>query len=339
MNPKKITALVVGLALVLLVPVFVKENLTMQYIINMLIFAYFATSWNVIGGYAGQMALGNGVYIGIGAYVSTILFAYEGVSPWIGMIIGGIIAALLALLVGRLTFKLNGSYFSLATIALLSIIRLLFICNNYMLGYHTKGALGLRIPWVGRGLADMQFTEKSGYFYIILGLLVVGIAVSYFIKNSKIGYYLSAISTNPEAAGSLGVNVMGMKLIASMISAFMTAVGGTFFVQFISVVDPSRVFGFDMSMEIVLFAIIGGKGTLVGPVLAAFILAPFQDIMRGVMGVSIVGLPEIVYGMLLMLVVFFLPNGIWTAIVKLYNNVNIKGKLKETKSFFIRRNG
>ena len=202
------------------VPVFVHRSLVLQYLINMMIFAYLALAWNIIGGYAGQLALGNGVYLGIGAYVAAVLYTYEGISPWVGMIVAGMIAAILALLVGGITFRLEGSYFALATVAMLHIIRITFMSNEYILGYRTKGALSFNIKWNG-GLMNMQFEERSGYYWLFLGLLVVGILISAGIKNSKMGYYLQAICTNPDASGSLGVNVMGMKLIANCISAFM----------------------------------------------------------------------------------------------------------------------
>jgi branched-chain amino acid transport system permease protein len=321
---KKPAFLVLIIGLVALVPLLITSNLGMQYVINMLLFAYFAAAWNIIGGYAGQLAIGNGVYVGIGAYVSTILFAFEDVSPWVGMLAGGIVAAILALLVGSLTFRLSGSYFALATIALLLITRLIFISNNYVFGYHTKGALGLSLPWYGESFINMQFESKSSYFYVMLGLLILCIAVSYWIKSSKSGYYLQAINTNPAAASSLGVNVKGMKLFASMVSAFLTAIGGTFYVQFLSVLDPDRVLGYDLSVQIILFAIIGGKGTLAGPVLAAMIMTPLQDVLRGIVGASVSGLAQVIYAVILMVFVYFLPNGLWPAITDGYQNLRNK---------------
>ncbi|MBQ8537164.1 MAG: branched-chain amino acid ABC transporter permease, partial [Clostridia bacterium] len=250
------------LVVLLLIPQFVTDALPLQYMINILIFAYFTSMWNIVGGYAGQMALGNGVFIGIGAYVSAVLFHYEGISPWIGMFIGGAVCALFALIIGSVTFRLSGSYFALGTVAMLHIIRLLFTNNKVILGYKTKGSLSFAIKWRGGGLANMQFDSNVGYFYLLLGLLIVGILVSWYVKNSKMGYYLQAISTNPPAANSLGVNVMGMKLKANMISAFMMGLGGTFYAQFMNTLDPNRVLGYDMSVQILLFSIIGGAGTL-----------------------------------------------------------------------------
>ena len=328
-NPKVVSFGVICLA-VLMIPRFITGTLTLQYIINIMIFAYFATCWNIVGGYAGQLALGNGVFVGIGAYVSAVLFNYEGISPFIGMLIGGAICAVLAIFIGSLTFRLNGSYFALATVAMLHIIRLTFMSNKYMFGYKTNGALSLNIKWRG-GFQNMQFENNVGYFYLIFALLVVGILISWYIKNSKMGYYLQAISTNPEAANSLGVNVMAMKLKANAISAFMLGVGGTFYSFFLNVIDPSKMLGYDMSVQILLFAIIGGSGTLVGPILAAVLLVPVQDILRGIVGASVQGLAPMVYGLILMIFVYYLPRGLWPSIVTLYENLTFKKKQRMAK--------
>lgn len=317
------------LIVLLLIPQFVTDPLLLQYMINILIFAYFTSMWNIIGGYAGQMALGNGVFIGIGAYVSAVLFTYEHVNPWIGMFIGGAVCAVFALLIGSLTFRLSGSYFALGTVAMLHIIRLVFTSNKVILGYKTKGALSFALPWRGGGLVNMQFDSNKEYFYLLLGLLIVGLLVSWYIKKSKMGYYLQALSTNPAAANSLGVNVMGMKLRANMISAFMMGLGGTFYAQFMNTLDPNRVLGYDMSVQVLLFSIIGGAGTLTGPVLAAVILVPFQDIIRGWVGSSVQGLAPMLYGIVLMLVVYFMPKGVWPTIVRLYKNHAFRKQQKD----------
>ena len=317
------------LIVLLLIPQFVTDPLLLQYMINILIFAYFTSMWNIIGGYAGQMALGNGVFIGIGAYVSAVLFTYEHVNPWIGMFIGGAVCAVFALLIGSLTFRLSGSYFALGTVAMLHIIRLVFTSNKVILGYKTKGALSFALPWRGGGLVNMQFDSNKEYFYLLLGLLIVGLLVSWYIKKSKMGYYLQALSTNPAAANSLGVNVMGMKLRANMISAFMMGLGGTFYAQFMNTLDPNRVLGYDMSVQVLLFSIIGGAGTLTGPVLAAVILVPFQDIIRGWVGSSVQGLAPMLYGIVLMLVVYFMPKGVWPTIVRLYKNYAFRKQQKD----------
>lgn len=324
MKKQNIIVLTVLAVFSLAIPLLIGNPYFLQYLINMLLFAYLATAWNIIGGYAGQMAQGNGVYFGIGAYVSTILFVYEDVSPWIGMIVGGAIAVLLALCLGLITFRLSGSYFALSTVALLHVIRLVFLSNNELFGYKTRGAQGIYLPWKGQSFLNMQFEGKTEYYYIILVMFLIAVYISWRIKNSKLGYYLAAINTNQEASSSLGINVMGMKLRASCIAAFLTALGGSFYAQFIMLVDPSRVLGYDLSVQIMLYAAIGGRGTLLGPILAAFMFAPLNDILRAAFGTTVSGLSLVIYGLALMLIIYFVPQGLWPWVVGKINNREIK---------------
>lgn len=294
-----------------LYPVFFRSGYVLQFGINILMYAMAAAAWNIIGGYAGQLALGNGVYFGIGAFVSSVLFVYNGISPWIGMLIAGLIAGAIALVLGSITFRLKGSYYALSTVALLFVIKMLFTANTYILGYKTNGALGMTIPWTGESFANMMFLDKSWYYYIIFGLLIITLLISNYINKSKVGYYLAALNTNPDAAASLGVNVMGMKLLAGFVAAFLTAVCGTFYAFVIQIVDPARVLGYDLSVQIMLYAVVGGMGTLWGPVAAAVIMVPLNDLLRARLGSAMSGLSTVIYGLILCLIVYFMPDGIW----------------------------
>lgn len=323
---KVLFALIVG-AFVLL-PLGISNGYLLQFIINMCFFAYLAVSWNILGGYAGQLALGNGVYLGIGAYVSTVLFLYHDISPWFGMLVGALIAGVLSLLLGSITFRLSGTYYALATVALLHVIRMIFLSNETMFGFRTNGALGLQVAWRGESFWNMQFLDKSWYYYIIFGFLALALFISAYIRKSKMGYYFSAISTNPEAASSLGVNVKGMKQTAGFISACLTAMGGTFYAQLILIVDPARILGYDLSVQILVYAIIGGRNTLWGPVAAAFLLSPLNDYLRGALGSSMAGLSIAIYAVILMLIVFYLPAGIWGKIQEVADQL-LSGKVRE----------
>ena len=321
MNLKKKVAFSIILLGFILFPLIFNNGYMLQFVINMFLFAYLAVSWNILGGYAGQLALGNGVYLGIGAYVSTVLFIYNGISPWIGMLIGALIAGILSLLLGSITFRLSGTYYALATVAMLHVIRMIFLSNNTILGYRTNGALGLQVPWKGESFWNMQFLDKTWYYYIIFVFLVVALLVSNYINKSKTGYYLAAISTNPEAASSLGVNVKGMKQRAGFISAFLTAIGGSFYAQVILIVDPARLLGYDISIQILVYAIIGGRETLWGPAIAAFLLSPLSDYLRGALGSSMAGLSIVIYAIIMMLIVFFMPAGLWGKVELLIDKV------------------
>ncbi len=316
---KVILLIVIILALVF--PLFFNTGYTLQFGINILMYAMAAVAWNIIGGYAGQLALGNGIYFGIGCFVSAILFEYEGISPWLGMIIAGLVAGAISLLLGFATFRLRGSYYALSTVALLFVIKMLFTSQTYILGYKTNGALGLTIPWRTESFMNMMFMNKTWYYYIIFGLLVVTLLISNWINKSKLGYYLAAINTNPEAAASLGVNVMGCKLIAGFVAAFLTAVCGTFYVFVIQIADPARVMGYDLSVQILLYAIVGGLGTLWGPVLGAALLVPLNDLLRAQLGASMAGLSTCIYGIVFCLIVFFMPEGIWGTVSRFVNRM------------------
>jgi branched-chain amino acid transport system permease protein len=282
----------------------------LQVFIMIMLFAYLSSAWNIIGGYTGLLSLGHSAYMGIGAYVSTILFIEYHLTPWVGMIIGGLIAGLFSLLIGYPTFKLRGTYYTLATIAFLNVIGIVVLANQTIFGFTIRGAQGLSIPWKGNSLLNMQFTSKVPYYYLILGFLLLVVGTSYFIKRSRMGYYLAAIKTNQEAASSLGVNVTYYKLLAQLISAFFTAVGGTFYAQFILFIDPLRLLGFDLSFEMALFSVIGGQGTVLGPILGAFILVPISELTRSSITGNLAALPVIIYGLCLMVIIYYLPEGI-----------------------------
>ena len=188
------------LALVLILAQ-VLNSYFLQIIIYILMFAYFASAWNILGGFAGQFSLGHSIFIGIGAYTSTILYAQFGVSPWLGMLVGGVLAAIVGVIMGLPCFKLKSTYFTLTTIAL-SYIILLLVQNTRTLGIlEINGARGIQIPAVpGNDLLAMQFIDKKYYLYIILALLIISVAVCQWIKSSKMGYQLAAIANNQDAA-------------------------------------------------------------------------------------------------------------------------------------------
>lgn len=328
----KLSLLVPLLALAIVLPLLIANTYVMQCLILMLMYGFLATGWNIIGGFAGQMALGNGVYFGIGAYVSGALLVFNGISPWFGMLIGGLIAALVSLALGSMTFRLSGVYYALSTIALLNIIRLIFMSFRNILGYNTNGALGLHIVWTGESAINMQFEGKAGYYYSILLLFIIGIIVAYLVKNSRMGYYLAAISTNESAAGSLGVNVMGMKLKAGAVSAFLTAMGGAFYAMFAMLIDPAFVLGFDISIVIVMYAVIGGRSTILGPALAAFLLSPLNNLVNAWLGSKVSGLSLVIYSTVMMLMVFFAPAGIWPWLCKKIQDKQLaKGERKQSE--------
>jgi branched-chain amino acid transport system permease protein len=282
----------------------------LQTMILIVFFAYMSCSWNILGGLAGQVSLGHSAFAGIGAYTSTLAFMYLGLSPWFGMIAGGLIAGLFALGIGCACFRLKGTYFTLSTIAFGAVLRIFVLANNSICGLQTRGAQGLIVPLKGNMPSVMQFAGKTPYYYLIVVMTGMVILLTIFIRNSKVGYLLSAIKANQDAAASLGVNVVAYKQLANFTSAFLTALGGTFYAQFILYIDPNRIFGLDFALEFVLIAIIGGQSATLGPVLGAFILVPISDVVRAVLGGTYPGLHVALYGAAMMAIIMFMPQGL-----------------------------
>jgi len=291
------------------VPLIFRSPFYMQSAIYIVLYMYWASSWNILGGYIGLFALGNGLYIGIGAYTTTLLFYHLGVSPWIGMIAAGLVCGILSVIIGYPVFRLKGIYYALATIALMSACETIFNNEPTILGVFTGGPNGLRFPMTGSAL-NMQFSSKNGYYYVVLALLIIVILVSDRITHSKMGYYFRSIRANPDAASSLGVDVLKYKLIAHFISAFFTGIGGAVYVTTFNYVAAKTVFGMALSFSMVLFTIIGGANTLWGPVLGALIMVPIEQALRIAAGSKMAAVSTMVYGLTLCLAMMFMPDGI-----------------------------
>lgn len=310
-NKKGIRLIVLGVILLLLIVLPVVLNLgvsTMSILITVLLYMYYASAWNIMGGYTGLFSLGSGMYIGLGAYLTACLYVYGGISPWIGIIISAIITGLFSMLLGYPTFKLQALYYSLATFALLQVALTIFKNYKTIAGIKLGAAEGFKIATADSPI-NMQFTTKLPYYYIILGLLVVILLVSYYISHNKDGFYFRAISANKDAAASLGVNVLGMKMRAQFISAFFLAVGGGFYCMFINYIDPSKLFGNDLSINVMIMCVVGGANTLWGPVIGAGLLYTINRIVT-IYASSISGLANVVFGAILILVVLFMPGGL-----------------------------
>ena len=300
-----ITALVV-FALIALVPRVVSDVYLMNVLILTLLFAALSQSWNLLGGYCGQVSLGHALYFGIGAYATSLLYVKFGITPWGGLLAGGIIAALIALALGYPSFRLKGHYFSIATIVIAEIGLLLFHNWDY-----AGAALGIQWPFTPDSWWTLQFArDKAPYFYLVLGLFAVTWLVTFAIVESKWGYWWRAVKDNAEAAESLGVTIFHSKMAAAAISAFFTAVGGGFYAAFVSYIDPDSVMHFRFSLLMALPAVLGGVGSLWGPAVGALILIPLAELSRSYLGGSGSGLDLVIYGGLVMIVSLTRPEGI-----------------------------
>jgi branched-chain amino acid transport system permease protein len=271
--------------------------------INTLLYALLAVGWNVIAGYGGMMSFGQAAFFGIGAYASTILWLEFGVSPWIGMAFGAVVSAALAVAMAFLCFhfKLKGWYFGLVTLAFADL--LLIGATNFFPGR----ASGLMIP-LNASAGSFQFGAR-GHYYAVLGFLALALLVSWLVERSRLGARLRAIREDEDVAESLGVPLMRTKLIAFAISGAITAVGGTLYAQHLMFIDPDLVFHMNITIEIVIRALVGGLGTLFGPVLGSLILTPLGEVMNVVIG-SQTGLHRILYGVVLIVVIMRMPHGV-----------------------------
>lgn len=306
MNQTIIARLGIGLLVaVMLFPMAYGDTYFLSIGILALLYAYLALSWNILGGIAGQLSLGHAAYFGIGAYTSTWLFSRLGLTPWLGMFVGAGFAVLAAILIGAASFRLRGAYYALATLAASMVLKTLVENADTLL----EGSRGMDVPLLRDAVLYFQHTSK--YFYYVIALVLVTIAayLNHRILRSRMGFYLTAIRNDQEAAEALGVRVTRYKLYAAMLSAALTAVGGTFYAQYVLFVSPEKVFGADISIVIAVICIIGGRGTLWGPILGAALLLPAEDIARHVTG-GLVGADMLLYGLLLMVVIRLQPQGL-----------------------------
>jgi branched-chain amino acid transport system permease protein len=297
---KLITGIVI-VTLLLLVPVITSDVYWLNLGVTVLVWAAAATAWNISAGFAGGLSLGHAAFFGIGAYTATLLFLKLGITPWIGLLAGGIIAGLIGAFLGVITFRLRGPFFVLSTLAFGIVVHIIAVNWRGL----TRGAAGLNLPFDG-GAANMLFRNMATYWYVGLVLLAICLAASAWIQRSRLGFYLVALRENEEAAYSLGVRVVRAKVAAASLSAMLTAFAGSFYAFFIQYIDPSSTTQFELSVQIALIAIVGGVGTTLGPTLGALIIVPLGEILRAQLG----GGPSLVlYGFLLMVIVLAAPNG------------------------------
>jgi len=286
-----------------------------SYLVTVMIFiffyAYLGQAWNIVGGYAGQLSAGHAAFVGIGGYASALLSMRLGLSPWIGMWIGGVLAAALGAVIGYLGFRfgLRGFYFVLLTVAFAEICRVIAL-NVDAVG----GALGLYITFTGNP-RQFQFQDNRAYYYLALVLMLAATALVREIERRRFGAYLTAIRQDESACEALGVDTLRVKMLAMILSSFLTGLGGTFYAYYLFSLQPNAVFGIPLSVEIVIRPIVGGAGTVMGPLLGSFILSPLAEVSRTYLAQSgWTGVHLIVYGLLLIAVVLFLPQGAYPAL-------------------------
>ena len=307
---------VLGIVLVVL-PAFA-GNYVISVATLILYFAFVGQAWNVMMGFAGQLSLGHSLYVGVGAYVSAAMFVNLGIAPWAGLWVAILICMALGAAIGFLAFRfgISGVYFALLTIAFAEFTRIGFDHLQW-----TGGSGGLFLKVAQREQMDLlNFRGPPAmYYYAILFLAAGALALCAWLLKSRAGYYWQAIRENEEAAQALGINTFRYKMLAVLISSAMTAVSGVFFAFYYNNLFPEQIFHISRSIEIILGPIIGGIGTLFGPILGAFLLTVLADSITEVLayfGVEVPGIKQVFYGVVLLVVVMFLPHGIWPTLAR-----------------------
>jgi len=264
-----------------------------------------ASAWNLVGGYAGQVSVGHAVFFGVGAYMPLLFYKLWEASPLLGFPAGIAVSVVIAVVIGVPTFRLSGHYFSMATIAVAELIRILVSDWDFL-----GGAIGLMGPATPRGWWDLVYRSSVPYYYIFLAVLAVLLYITHRMERSRLGYYLRAIRAGERAARSLGVPVSRYKLYALMLSAGFTSLAGSLYAVKFGFVDPGSTLGILVSVQMIVMAALGGAGRLLGPLLGAVILVPLQTTTNTFFGGAGTGLAFILYGGIIMLLSRFEPGGL-----------------------------
>jgi len=262
-------------------------------------------AWNLSGGYAGQLSLGHAAFYGIGAYVSTILFLKAGISPLIGMWLGAILSAVLAVLLGAVTMRLKGSFFVMSTLAFGAVVHISAINLRDVTG----GSSGLAIP-LRPSPENLIFAKKLVYTYLALGLVVLFYVITRVIAASKVGYALVAFRENHDAARALGIRTLPLRIGVFALSAGLVSICGTLHAQYYLYIDPDSVMGLNLSLNFALMAILGGLGTAYGPIIGALLVSVVSVVMQVYLGDQISGLTQLAYAVIVILVLLAAPTGI-----------------------------
>ncbi len=299
-----------GLAVLImaLLPLAVKSEYFLTVLINVMFGIYLCVCWNLVFGYAGLFSIGHQAFLGIGAYASTILYLNFQVSPWIGMLAGAVLSAILAVFITFICYRyrIRGFFFAIVTLAFAMLMQNLFMSWDYV---HSAVGIWLLLrdaPW------DFYFMERAPYYWIMLALVVLSLVVSFFIERSRMGSYLIAIREDEDAAEAVGVPSSRYKVIVMAVSAFMISLAGTFYAQFYLYIQPDNVFSIHSAITMQVGTMMGGAGTLFGPVIGWTFFALFDEMLRWlpIGSLSMAAITRISYGVMLMLIIVFFPTGL-----------------------------
>lgn len=313
---KKNVIAIVFIVLCAVFPVFIKSNYWRKLMSEIFFFAALGCAWNIIGGFGRQTSWAHAAFFSAGAYSGVLMFLYFGASPWIGMLGGIVISVILAIAIGLPTFKLRGTYFAIATIACCTIVEKLLMYFSDFSG----GSSGRSLPVLAeKSLWMLNFKNEMPFFYIGLVLMLLCVLLNWIIRQSRLGYYLRAIREDEVAAESLGIHTYRVKLFALIISAAITAIVGTIYAFRLRYVDPATFGSHDVAVRIGMIAIVGGLGTIWGPVLGAVLTVPLLQLGSSYLGnVGGGGLAWVIYGLIIILFVLFQPGGLVALFEKIF---------------------
>ncbi|MFH1115604.1 MAG: branched-chain amino acid ABC transporter permease [Pseudomonadota bacterium] len=303
------------LAALVAAPWIVTDPFYVHLMIMVLMWTVLGASWNVLGGFAGQVSFGHSAFLGAGAYTTMILYLSLGISPWYGILMGGLAAAIIAIPIGLICFRLRGPYFALSTLAVAEIIRLVALNWESL----TNGPVGLLIttlPPVTLAGTPLNWESKTPFYYIIAVLAVGSLAAVAFLARSRLGAYLQAVRDDIDSAEAIGINTVQVRVCALALSAFLAGIGGGFYAMYLRYIDPDAVFSIALSVEMVFIAVVGGLSTVMGPLIGAVFLVTLGETFRTHIPTGHL----VFYGLFMMLAIRYMPEGIWGRLVLLVAN-------------------
>lgn len=292
----------------------IQSNFVLSVVTLTFIFMLASVGWNIISGFGGQISFGHSIFFGFGAYTTAILQSNIELNAWLGLLCGGLLATVVAALIGALTLRLRDIYFTLSTFAL--TLTFAILANHY--GSLTGGAVGLTLPFGGTRPANFQFGNKLWYYYVALGFVVLGFLVAKAVLRSRLGLQLRAIKDDEDAARASGVASFRIKLATLCISAFVTAVSGAVYMQYVGFIDPESAFGATVATQIAILGLVGGAGTLWGPILGAAILVPLQQLLNSSLSNLPSGVNLIVYAVVFIVILWVDPRGLVSILRRVY---------------------
>src|SRR5207248_917778 len=302
---RRLAWLSAALALVIAYPLLFSTPFQQRLGALVLLYAIAASAWNIVGGYAGQVSVGHVVFFGCGAYAAMGAYTHFALSPMYGIPSGILFSVVIAAVVGVPTLRLSGHYFSMATIAVAELARLIVTNTDYL-----GAAVGMSGPTVPRNIFDLSFISALPYYYLFLAILIITLGITWWMTNSRIGFYLRAIKDSERAARSLGAPASRTKLYAYMLSAGLTSVAVAMYAMMFGFVVPASGLGILIAVKMLIMAALGGAGLLFGPLVGAAILVPLEEISNSLLGGKGAGLTFVVYGAIIVLIARFQPGGI-----------------------------